>query len=59
MPTTVQLLADMAVASTTPPGYGHNFAAAHYIDAWLARLEPPGWTSEMVTRLKHVHAPPP
>jgi len=57
--TTVQLLADMAVANTTPPGYGHNFAAAHYIDAWLALLEPPGWTPEMVTRLKHVHAPQP
>lgn len=54
--TTMQLLADMAVANTTPPGYGHNFAAAHYIDAWLALLEPPGWTASMVAQLKQVQA---
>jgi len=54
--TTMQLLADMAVANTTPPGYGHNFAAAHYIDAWLALLEPPDWTTSMVAQLKAVHA---
>jgi uncharacterized membrane protein len=50
--TTVQLIADMAVANTSPPGFGHSFAAAHYIDAWLALMEPNGWTEEMVARLK-------
>ncbi len=50
--TTVQLLADMAVANTTPPGYGHTFAAEHYIDAWLALTEPAGWAAQDVARLK-------
>jgi uncharacterized membrane protein len=50
--TTVQLIADMAVANTSPPGFGHSFAAVHYIDAWLALMEPKGWTEEMVARLK-------
>lgn len=50
--TTVQLAADMAVANATPAGYGHNFAPAHYIDAWLALLQPDGWTEAEVRRLK-------
>jgi uncharacterized membrane protein len=50
--TTVQLLADMFVANAAPPGYGHVFSAAHYIDAWLALMEPPGWPAAQVERLK-------
>jgi uncharacterized membrane protein len=50
--TTVQLSADMAVANTTPPGYGHNFAALDYADAWLALMEPKGWSEGDVLRLK-------
>lgn len=50
--TTVQLLADMAVSNSTPAGFGHTFAARHYIDAWLALIEPPGWPPEEVARLK-------
>ena len=53
------LAADMAVTNTTPAGYGHNFAAQHYIDAWLALLEPGGWTDAEVRRLKAVFASPP
>jgi uncharacterized membrane protein len=56
--TTVQLMADMAVANTAPPGYGHTFSAAHYIDAWLALMEPRGWTAAEVVRLKtHLASP--
>jgi uncharacterized membrane protein len=54
--TMVQLAADMAVANTTPPGYGHNFAANDYIDAWLGLLEPPRWSDADIHRLKAVHA---
>ena len=50
--TTVQLSADMAVANTTPPGYGHNFAALDYADAWLALMEPRGWSEGDIHRLK-------
>lgn len=56
--TTVQLLADMAVSNTTPPGFGHTFAAEHYIDAWLALIEPPGWPPDQVSRLKALMAEP-
>jgi uncharacterized membrane protein len=57
--TMVQLAADMAVANTPPAGYGHRFAAEHYIDAWLALLEPEGWTEAEVRRLKALFAPRP
>jgi uncharacterized membrane protein len=50
--TSLQLLADMAVSNSTPPGFGHVFAASHYIDAWVALLEPPGWSPDDVSRLK-------
>jgi uncharacterized membrane protein len=47
----LQLAADMAVGST-PPGFGHVFAAKHYIDAWLALTEPKGWSEEQLNRLR-------
>jgi uncharacterized membrane protein len=49
--TMLQLAADMA-AAPAPNGFGHNFAAAHYIDAWLGLIEPAGWGVEDVERLK-------
>jgi uncharacterized membrane protein len=55
--TTVQLMADMAVADTTPPGSGHVFSAEHYIDAWLALMEPRGWTGDKVSLLKALLRP--
>ena len=50
--TCLQLLADMAIFTTAPPGHGHNFAAAHYIDGWLAVTGAPGWPADKVVRLK-------
>jgi uncharacterized membrane protein len=51
--TALQLAADMATgAEASPPGFGHNFAAEHYIDAWLALTEPEGWNDEEIVRLK-------
>ena len=52
--TMVQLAADMPVAGAAPPGYGHNFAAEDYIEAWLALTEPKGWTKDAIRRLKAV-----
>ncbi|WP_020503446.1 alpha/beta hydrolase [Lamprocystis purpurea] len=49
--TMLQLVADM-VAGVTPKGFGHEFAPAHYIDAWLPLTEPPGWSDAEVARLK-------
>jgi len=34
--TMLQLAVDMAVATTTPIGYGHVYSPAHYVDAWVA-----------------------
>jgi uncharacterized membrane protein len=49
--TMLQLSADMAVANTAPPGFGHNFSAVHYATAWLALMEPKGWTPPDIQRL--------
>ena len=50
--TFLQLVADIPAATATPPGYGHVFAAEHYIDAWRAVVDPPEWTDERIRRLK-------
>ncbi|MDP3720175.1 MAG: alpha/beta-hydrolase family protein [Acidobacteriota bacterium] len=49
--TTLQLAADMAVANTAPAGFGHNFAGVHYASAWLALMEPAGWSPPDIERL--------
>ena len=48
----LQLALDMAVATTTPMGYGHVFAHEHYVDAWLAVTDPQGWSTDQIARLK-------
>lgn len=49
--TMLQLAVDMIVG-TSPTGFGHNYAATDYIDAWLALTEPPGWRDEDTARLR-------
>jgi uncharacterized membrane protein len=49
--TMLQLAADMA-AGTSPPGYGHEFAPEHYLDAWHALVEPEGWSEPALARLR-------
>jgi uncharacterized membrane protein len=49
--TMLQLAADMVVG-TAPRGFGHEFAPADYIEAWLALAEPAGWTPSEVARLR-------
>jgi uncharacterized membrane protein len=51
--TAVQVAADLAAGTEAAPlGYGHNFAPAHYIDAWIALTEPAAWTDGDSQRLK-------
>jgi uncharacterized membrane protein len=50
--TLLQLTLDMAMATTAPIGYGHVYAPAHYIDAWIEVTDVGGWTAEQITRLK-------
>ena len=51
--TMLQLAVDMAVATTTPLGYGHVYSPAHYVDAWVAVTDVHHWSSDELTRLKH------
>ena len=49
--TMLQLAADMFVG-TAPRGFGHEYAPADYIEAWLALSEPEGWTPSELERLR-------
>ena len=49
--TMLQLLADLATGSA-PPGYGHEIAAEHYLDAWVALTEPEGWSEASLERVR-------
>jgi uncharacterized membrane protein len=55
--TMLQLAADMALGSA-PPGFGHEFAPADYIDAWVALTEPEGWTEAELERLRRLFRQP-
>lgn len=50
--TMLQLAFDMAVATSTPMGFGHVYAPEHYIDAWVAVTDPQGWSPERIEQLK-------
>ncbi|QIG46624.1 hypothetical protein G5V57_01920 [Nordella sp. HKS 07] len=50
--TMLQLALDMAVATTTPMGFGHVYAPEHYVDAWIEVTGAPGWTADDIARLK-------
>jgi uncharacterized membrane protein len=50
--TMFQLAVDMAISTNVPEGFGHFFAAEHYIDAWLALTDPADWQDEETERLK-------
>jgi uncharacterized membrane protein len=53
--TGLQLIADIAAGvEAAPPGYGHNFAPGHYIEAWHAITEPEGWSYEDLARLEQL-----
>lgn len=52
MVTALQIALDMAVATTTPMGYGHVYAPQHYVDAWAAVTAPQAWSAEALERLK-------
>ena len=50
--TFVQQICDMMTATTTPRGVGHVYAAAHYLDGWIAVTEPQGWNEQGLARLR-------
>ena len=50
--TALQLIADLAIADQAPMGYGHVYAPEHYVRAWVAVTDPPGWSEDELIRLK-------
>jgi uncharacterized membrane protein len=50
--TMLQLAVDMMVSAEVPDGFGHVFAAEHYIDAWIALSDPEAWSVDDAERLK-------
>ena len=50
--TFLQLTLDIAMATTSPMGYGHVYAAEHYIDAWTQVADVQGWSPDDIARLK-------
>ncbi|KRR17845.1 alpha/beta hydrolase [Bradyrhizobium retamae] len=56
--TLLQLALDMFMATDAPIGFGHVYAPAHYIDAWIEMTEVRDWSPEQITRLKrHLSKP--
>jgi uncharacterized membrane protein len=51
--TMLQIGLDMAVATSTPIGYGHVFAPEHYVDAWVAVTDVRNWSPDALARLKN------
>ncbi len=50
--TFLQVGFDIPMAASVPAGYGHTYAPAHYIDAWLEVAQPKGWSAQDTERLK-------
>ena len=50
--TFLQLALDAALAQTPPMGYGHVYAPADYIDAWVEVTQPSGWSPAELEALK-------
>ena len=50
--TMLQLAVDMMAADRSPLGYGHAYAPEHYVHAWRAVTDPPGWSESEIEGLK-------
>ncbi|WP_119459624.1 alpha/beta-hydrolase family protein [Rhodospirillaceae bacterium SYSU D60014] len=50
--TMLQLALDTVMASTTPIGYGHVYAPAHYLEAWLTLTDAKGWSPDRIAKLR-------
>ncbi|MFO1303024.1 MAG: alpha/beta-hydrolase family protein [Burkholderiales bacterium] len=50
--TFLQGVVDLMTVTSTPPGYGHVFAAEHYVDPWIAITALDGWIPDALARLK-------
>lgn len=48
----LQMGVDITLSGMVPPGRGHVYAAAHYIDAWKEVSQPSNWSDADTARLK-------
>ena len=56
--TLLQLTLDLLTATDAPIGYGHVYAPAHYVEAWIEVTDIRDWSQEQITRLKqHLSKP--
>jgi uncharacterized membrane protein len=56
--TLFQLMLDMFMATSAPIGFGHVYAPADYIDAWIEVTDVRNWSPEEITRLKQHFSKP-
>lgn len=49
-----QVLFDLPVAGEVPPGYGHLYTSAEYLDSWVAISRPDGWSDADTERLEPI-----
>lgn len=55
--TQLQIGLDMAIATSTPMGYGHVYAPEDYVAPWIEVTGPQGWDAGALERLKaHLRA---
>ncbi|NQU21987.1 MAG: alpha/beta-hydrolase family protein [Candidatus Nealsonbacteria bacterium] len=54
--TFLQIAFDLPMATSIPTGYGHNYAPASYINAWIEVTEPAEWRAGDTERLKQLFA---
>lgn len=57
--TFLQVGFDLPLATSVPEGYGHNIAAASYLDAWIEVTQPEDWSDADTLRLKQMFAETP
>jgi len=50
--TQLQIGLDMAIATSTPMGFGHVYAPEDYIQPWVDVTQPTDWSGEDIERLK-------
>jgi len=56
--TLLQLMLDMFMATDAPIGYGHVYAPAHYINAWIEVTDVRAWSPQEIKRLnQHLSKP--
>ena len=55
--TFLQIAFDLPVATAVPNGYGHNYSASSYMDAWIEVTLPVQWDEVKTVRLKSMFEP--